>query len=303
MNPPKLLAMAAFTFVLSATISLISGTTSKKHKTDESKAQAAVKITRLDERSGGTGVVLESSTTESIILTNSHVCGVVENGGIVSNNYGRGFVTSYTRSNIHDLCLITVSANFHTGTAVASEPAKLTTTAAVSGYPRLNPNVITRGSFGDHQITSVMIGMRPCTEADLGDPTNAAICMFIGGFPIIRTYDAQFIGATIQAGNSGSAVYNEDGEIAGLVFAGSGDFGYASIVPYEYVFNFLNKELPSGKLDRYRPNTTVTLDASILGGSNKFREGCKLYNKGDKSVEFLGKLCKATQMDMIYNRD
>jgi len=49
--------------------------------------------------------------------------------------------------------------------------------------------------------------------------------------------------ATIMPGSSGSGVFNEDMELSGLAFAGSGDLGYAWTVPYEDMMYFLNKEL------------------------------------------------------------
>lgn len=301
MNLNKRLAAAALLGLVIAAFALPS---QSRHKSDVSKAQAAVKITRLDERSGGSGVVLESSETESTILTNNHVCSVAEHGGIVSNSYHRGFVTSFTRSNIHDLCLIKTSTNFEVSTAIANSEAPLTSTAAVSGFPRLQPNIITRGSFGEHEFVSIMTGIKPCTPEDLssGDAGTQLICMFLGGYPIIRTYEAQFTGATIQAGNSGSAVYNEDGELSGLVFAGSGDFGYSLIVPQSFVYNFINKEL-NGQAKTYLPDTTVTLDASTLSGSSKFNNACRSLDRGDKSFEFLGRFCKIVSQDLIYNKN
>lgn len=302
MNLTKLLAVAATLLVVVSIINLTA--TSKTHKSDSSKVEATVMITRLDERSGGSGVVIESSDSESKILTNSHVCGVVENGGIVKNSKYKGFVTSYTRSSIHDLCLITVSVNFHTSTRLASESADHISTAAVSGFPRLMPNIITRGSFGNHVIASVMTGIKPCTEEDItkGDPSTNAICMFLGGFPIIRTYDAQFIGATIQAGNSGSGVFNENGELSGLVFAGSGDFGYGMIVPFEYLYNFLNVEIKSGNLVTLKPETTFQINAAALNGNLKFKKGCESLAAGNERLTFLSKLCNSVSFDMIYTK-
>lgn len=302
MNLSKRLALGGV-FVLLAFSFLVPA--SGRHKSDEAKARAAVKITRLDERSGGTGVVLSSSTTESKVLTNNHVCGVVEHGGIVSNNYGRGFVTSFIRSEIHDLCLITVAANFHTKTTLADEPPKLTTIAAVSGFPKLMPNIITRGSFGDHQIVSIMIGMKPCTVEDMAspDPTVGLICAFVGGLPIIRNYDAQFTGATIQPGNSGSAVYNEAGELSGLVFAGSGDLSYGLIVPYEFLVNFLTREIPNSNLTRNLPNTTFTLGGSSTQESKSFNKACQKYRQGNENYSFMEKWCNSLNQDLIYNKD
>ena len=64
--------------------------------------------------------------------------------------------------------------------------------------------------------------------------------------PILKTYDSQHTSALVLPGNSGSAVFNSDGEIAGLVFAsGSRELHYGIIVPHEYVKFFVEHESKS----------------------------------------------------------
>src|SRR4051812_8386630 len=50
--------------------------------------EANVMITNRAKTSGGTGLILKSSISESYILTNAHVCGVVEKGGLVTGDAG-----------------------------------------------------------------------------------------------------------------------------------------------------------------------------------------------------------------------
>lgn len=277
------------------------GGSSGKHTNDEAKAKATVMITNLAERSGGTGVVLSSSSTGSTVLTNAHVCGLAKSGAVVKSGWKRGFVSSYKVSQIHDLCLIETSTDFGTQTSIASNPPRVSSQAAVSGHPRLAPVIVTRGSFGNHQLVTVMTGVRPCTEDDVTkDPLNGIICSFLGGFPIIRTYEAQFIGATIQAGNSGSAVYNEQGEIAGLVFAGSGDLSYAEIVPQEYVYNFIKYEAKT--LEAQKPNTEIILDATSMTGSNRLHTACMRIAMGDNMLAPISKYCNMVNTDLIYTK-
>jgi hypothetical protein len=255
---------------------------------DEKKALATVMITNIAENHGGTGVVLKSTSTESQILTNAHVCGVVKNGGVVKNEYYRGFVSSYTLSSFHDLCLIKTDTNFHTNTSVATDPPPHYSQASISGHPKLYPTIITKGSFSSKQIVTVMTGFRPCTEEDAKNPDNTLVCLLLGGFPTLKNYEAQFVGATIQGGNSGSAVYNEDGEVAALVFAGSGDLSYALVVPQEYVYNFVNKEVPMAKFES--PNTEQPLDTS--DAQSRFKSSCLKLAMGDQSLAVLEKYCK-----------
>lgn len=210
------------------------------------KAAASVKIVRSDERSGGTGVILESGEL-STVLTNNHVCEVVAAGGLVITDDGRKFlVYAYQQSNRHDLCLITVAANLGITTGVANNPPAVYSEATIAGHPSLLPTIITKGHFSGKTLGQIITGIVPCTEEDFHGP-NSILCMFLGGIPTIRTYEMQVVSATIKPGSSGSAVYNSDGQIAGLVFAGQGELGYAMIVPHEYVANFLNNELPNIK--------------------------------------------------------
>lgn len=209
---------------------------------DKSKATAL--ITTLDGRSGGTGVILKSSFEGSDILTNKHVCQVVKNGGVVRNSFNKPhLVQHYIESDIHDLCLIHVAEDLGITTDVASRLPFEQEKATVSGHPHLYPTLVTEGYFGSREIITVMIGLRPCTKEDLANPMTALSCLFRGGLPILKEYSAQIISALIMPGSSGSAVYNSDGEIQGLVFAGSGGLGFGYVVPIEFIVNFLRYEV------------------------------------------------------------
>ena len=210
-------------------------------------AKTAIMITRMDGRSGGSGVILRSNRSETKILTNKHVCQVVKNGGIVRTTEKTAMVKYYQESQIHDLCLITVNANFKVNTVVAQNAPDLYDDAIVSGFPRLLPNIVNYGHFSSYEIISVMVGMRDCTDEEWKDESTGFACFLFGGMPVIQQYEAQVVSNTIQPGSSGSAVFNKNGEISGLVFAGSGDFGYGHIVPLEYISTFLELELPDAK--------------------------------------------------------
>lgn len=228
-------------FLLSLGYHYIFGTTVQP-KTTAELSKTSVMITRYDGRSGGTGVIISSRRNESKVLTNAHVCEVVKNGGIVRSDDKKAMVKYYQVSNVHDLCLITVSTNFKINTLLAKEEPDEYEDAIVSGHPHLLENIVTRGHFSGKQMITIMTGVRPCSEEET-QGEDAIFCILLGGFPIIKTYEAQVVSNTIQPGSSGSAVFNSAGELSGLVFAGSGDFGYGMIVPYEYVANFFDVEL------------------------------------------------------------
>lgn len=229
----KLVGVGVLVGVLALTL------TSKKSSIPEN----TVMITNLSRTSGGSGSVIQSDKVFSEILTNKHVCDVVQNGGIVTKEDGTvGTVLKYITSNQHDLCLITVSGNLKANAELSSTPPEGYESAVVSGHPHLNPLTMSKGHFSDKRIISVLTGMRLCTDAEKTDPDTELFCLVTGGFPIIRQYEATFVTATIMPGSSGSAVYKQDGKIAAVIFAGAGDFGYGYAVPYEYVYNFLTTE-------------------------------------------------------------
>jgi S1-C subfamily serine protease len=290
MNLNKILAA---TLVLS--IGALTVTNLRKTRTtDQELAETTAKITNFAGNSGGTGVVLESGPTASYVLTNAHVCGVVKYGGLVTTDAKQASVTSYKLSEIHDLCLITTNVDLGINTEVATDAPSVYSAAIVSGHPALLPTIITRGMFSGKEIIDIFTGMRECTEQDHENGLGM-ICAFLGGFPVIRTYQSQVISATIQPGSSGSAVFNEKGQISGLVFAGSGALSYGHIVPLEYVNNFLDNELTT--LKDQRP-----LDDSVRKVMQTPETKLKTTCKETSSLEYeiVKDFCKYVNKDAIY---
>ena len=255
------------------------GTTVKPHTTAEF-AELSAMITRPDGRSGGSGVVISSRRNESKILTNGHVCHILTNGGLVKSGHKTAMVKYFQLSNVHDLCLVTVNANFRVNTKLADAEPEAFDEAIVSGFPYLLPNIITKGHFSNKLSISVLTGIRPCTPAEFSDPLVGAFCLILGGMPIIKNYESVVISATIQPGSSGSGVFNSKGELSGLVFAGAGDFAYGMIVPYEYVANFFDVELVD--LTKIYPTETMEADSS---SSSKFWKDVCYKNHNNTKIQ------------------
>jgi S1-C subfamily serine protease len=266
--------------------------------------QSSVMITNIAGNSGGTGIIISSDETHSEILTNNHVCRVVERGGLVTGRSGQFLVASYRKSQMHDLCMITVEGNLKANTKVASKaPVSYYENALVSGHPQLMPNVVTSGHFSGRKVISVMRGIKPCTDAQAQDPETAMLCLFVGGIPDIMQYDSTLVTATIMAGSSGSGVYNEKKELAGVVFAGSGDLSYGWTVPFESMKNFLDSEVNA--LPDEKPDNTVDILARLASRRNvdeatmieKLKETCEGPNR-DKIKD----TCRLVSQDLIYNK-
>lgn len=259
---------------------------------------STVMITSLNERGGGTGVVIGISESLRTILTNKHVCELTLKGGLVkTNDGGRYLVTGVSAHSEHDLCLITVASRLKAKATIAKNAPKMFKGATVSGHPSLLPNVLTQGHFSGKKIIDVFKGVRDCTTEELEDPIGAAICMFFNGMPSIQTSESILVTATIMPGSSGSAVYNEDKELSALVFAGQGELGYAFAVPFEYIEAFL-LETPKYISPKYE--TSMIEQASA---SKSLKNKCKNLDKTEltsKSKEKVTKICKIIVRDVEW---
>lgn len=266
-----LMSICGFSLTILGAILVLSPSKYLSPKSDAQLAQTSVRIVRLDGRSGGSGVIYRSGTTQSWLLTNRHVCEVIQKGGRVETDSGSYFIRSYKMSERHDLCMLTVSANLGVNTKVAKEQPALYSAAIAVGHPKLLPAVVTRGHFTGKEIVQIISGIRKCTDKDIeDDPDNALLCLLIGGIPVLKTYEAQVATVLISGGSSGSPVFDESGRIAGLVFAGSGDISNALIVPQEDVSNFVNSE--AREIEETFIDTKVELNAKALSGGPRDKE-------------------------------
>lgn len=213
---------------------------------DSHPSSFTVMVTRMDERSGGSGSVVFSSRDKSIVLTNAHVCDVLnKDGGLVKKEDGTKYmVTGYKKSEFHDLCAVWVAADLGGTVKLAEVSPKSYSEAVITGHPALLPNIINRGSFGERKVIDILVGMKECNEKNVKNEEDAMLCMLVGGLPIIKSFESVVVSAMIMAGSSGSAVLNSNGELSGVVFAGQGQgLSYAFIVPFEYVSIFLREEM------------------------------------------------------------
>jgi S1-C subfamily serine protease len=259
--------------ILSLILTITANATSLKPTTLKELRSISVKITNAEETSGGTGSILKSHKNASYILTNKHVCGVVENGGFVKDTENNKYkVIAYKTSFEHDLCVVTIKQNLGISLTIASQLPKPADVSIVSGHPRLLPNVITVGHFSDTQEITVMTGVRECTDKEVEE--DALSCAFFG-YPIVTKYNSQLVSNLIQPGNSGSAVFNSSGEIAGVIFAGSGDLGFGWIVPLLYVSHFVHN---LNNQEWIYPKENKVLPAKNLK-KKTVTEFCKTTNK------------------------
>jgi S1-C subfamily serine protease len=203
--------------------------------------KVTVEVTNFESTSGGTGSILHSSKYGSEILTNKHVCHLIEHGGLVDPpSHVKILVQDYKEDAEHDLCLIHVAEDLHINLKISDKAPELGDDIVVAGNPSLLPTVITRGHLSEGMVIPIQDGDRPCNDEDKKDPQGALICaMNNDQLPVIIYREAQLITATIMPGSSGSPVFSSKGEIIGVVFAGQQSLSYGLIVPIEAVWHFM----------------------------------------------------------------
>lgn len=204
-------------------------------------ADTSVKILNTSITSGGSGVILSSNPFGSKILTNKHVCRLIEDGGYIERKGTLYIIDRYKKYPKHDLCLISVIYDFRTNTEISDIRPEDFSNASVSGHPGLMPPVLTEGYFSGRERIRLIVGFKKC---DKDTPEEYMFyCFFFGGMPIIQEFDSQLVTATILPGSSGSGVFNDEGELSALVFAGRGrGLMYAYVVPHEYLVDFMRIE-------------------------------------------------------------
>jgi len=256
-------------------------------------ASFTVMITNMSEDSGGSGSIISTSANKSIVLTNAHVCDVLNDaGGIVKKEDGsRYMVTGYHKSKFHDLCAVWVAADLKASVSLAKTAPAAYTEATITGHPALLPNVINKGEFGERKFIDVMTGVKKCTKKNVRTEQDALYCMFFGAIPVITTYESVTVSAIIMGGSSGSAVLDKDKNLSGVVFAGQGGgLSYAFIVPFEYVSIFVNEELQVATeltkvpLEPSDEEEDTASSEEILESKQRIASVCKQNNKRVQEV-------------------
>lgn len=257
--------------------------------------KTSVRIYDKKEASGGTGSIFKSHDGKaSHILTNKHVCRIIEQGGLVNYNDKNYKITHYKKFAMHDLCLVRVATDFGVSLEIANVLSKKSSTVYVSGHPSLLPHIATKGHLSDNMDIQLVVGIKACKEDE-----RSLECAWFGGKPVVKTFASQVVSNLIKPGSSGSAVFNEDGNLVGVVYAGSGrDFSHGFIVPHIYVIMFLQN---SHRYDWIRVGTKVPKEGFIkrLFNYNRCREA---MIKDTKKYAKIKKFCRSVQDNMIWSK-
>jgi S1-C subfamily serine protease len=170
-----------------------------------------------------------------------------KHGGIAETYKGDFDVVRVQISTIHDLCVAEVNTNLGLNNKISRTAATKGDKVWIVGHPSLLPLIIIEGYVSDRDDIMVNDDSRKCTEEDYKNPETKWECAITGMVSTAHQYDALLTSGLIEAGSSGSPVYNEYGEVVAVVFAGSGRRGQSWCVPWEYINAFLTKELAENK--------------------------------------------------------
>ena len=288
----KLLSILVILFVSTSFAEVL------RPKSIEDLKQTSVRILNLEMNSGGTGSILASYKEASHILTNKHVCRLIEPGGKVDYNGRILDITHYKKFQDHDLCLVRVATDLGITLQVADSLAKVSNKAIVSGHPSLLPHIMTIGHLSERMDIELLVGLKKCNKQDMKDDPQS--CLWFGGKPIIKTLDAQLVSNLIKPGNSGSAVFNSKGEVIGVVFAGSGrDFSYGFIVPQIYLLYFTQN---AHRFDWVKVGTPVKEDEEILDRVFDYEKCQEVRYNQDKKLSKIKTICKNIRDNLIWSK-
>ena len=241
-------------------------------------ALLSVSVTNLSQSGGGSGTIVSTSESHSEILTNAHVCLAVRKGGLVNTFEGPSyFITAMRISKQYDLCLVSVGANLKHSAIIANIAPRIMSKATVAGHPSLLPLIVTEGHFSSKVQINVS-SFRECNKLDELDETHSFFCGLFGKIPVIETFEAVVVSNLIQAGSSGSGVFNENDELAAVIFSGAEGTSFGMAVPFEFMYEFLTVEIDT--LKPVIPSTTTdNLPEPTLQGDtdSKVKEYCSKH--------------------------
>lgn len=235
------------TKIIIATLTLFLSVTSAANTKAPKKAadfkDTTVMITNKEKSSGGTGVIYKSDGSGSYVLTNAHICRLLaRNGGTVTTSNGSYSASRFKISKVHDICLVEVVSDLEVQTKLATARPKFGDKLIVAGHPYLLPTTVTEGHLSGQEEIQLLVDVQKCSKEEF--EKDPFLCFYFDGMPMIQSFQADTTSVMIAPGNSGSGVFNAEGELVGLAFAGIGrGISHGFIVPLESVKAFLNKEI------------------------------------------------------------
>lgn len=190
-------------------------------------------------RGGGTGFVVNTPSGAKFTLTNAHVCNITDEAYLEARTAGT-YQRLYKR-NVDpkvDLCLLDPLQG-RSGLNLATDDS-LWEQIYIVGHPRLYPLSPSTGLIlfrAPVPIAMFEYSEKECKEKGF---SWEYMMTFFGPIPVcMATYDGAYTDARVQPGNSGSPATDKDGNVVGVVFAGT-EVGNGILVPLETVRAYLS---------------------------------------------------------------
>lgn len=162
---------------------------------------------------GRLGTASAVAVAPRLLVTNRHV---VEGADVIEINYWDGTSARATLRSVavaDDLALVRVSLRLPAVARLADDDPEASTSVFVAGYPNGGRQTVRRGQVVEY--------------ARLREPTAAS--------PVMR------LSASIMPGNSGGAVLDPAGSLAGVIFGVETETGYGLAIPVSAVRQLLDE--------------------------------------------------------------
>jgi hypothetical protein len=205
-------------------------------------ASQTVKMLNPDnEDSGGTGFAVRAPSGKLYTVTNAHVCRITDKSFLLAS---RGEIRLRLQiieiMEDADLCILQ-GIPFMKGLKVA-DGIGLFDGVYVVGHPRLQPISMGAGWVRTRVYVPIAYCNSKKTKAHVQvapDKRKGAKALMDFEEDCVKEMDSIMTNNDSQPGNSGSAVLNDRGEVAGVLFAGDGN-GTSLIVPLDYLHSLLS---------------------------------------------------------------
>lgn len=192
-------------------------------------------ITNEEGNSGGTGFEVRAKSGKVYTMTNSHVCGLQDEHGIVwaSSATMRKIPLHVIEKSVNtDLCILTAVGDSK-GLQLA-DSVEIGEQIGLVGHPRLMPITLSKGELIGYAQVQVLAEQTTC-EKEVGMYHTV---MSDWGPVCLEILKAGLTNVPALGGNSGSPVVNIQGDVVAVLFAGS-DANWGTVVSLSDIKEFL----------------------------------------------------------------
>lgn len=219
--------------------------TSKPKRSDLRNYLSKTVVRIFDEYrfSGGTGFHIKTRSGEVLLLTNGHVCQLAEDEVLIAEHMGREKKVKIIKEDpFSDLCVVEPFQTDHylTLSGLEPNPGEM---IHILGHPGLLDQTMVSGEYIQKALFKVGFSSVSKEDCDATPKYKYGLIGYIFGVPIQSCYynmKSYVSNAFTIGGNSGSPVVNDQGNVIGVLFAGSAQQHISLIVTWYQVKEFLS---------------------------------------------------------------